>query len=115
MEYKLLKFYQEEFKKLSLRPVRFEGKDDFLPKNSMVSSQHAAWMIDEMVRFMEESQKWTVQDALKVSRWIGFVQGVLWQNNIFTIDELRQHVIHSKEAQKPPSAPTPNTVATAGK
>ena len=28
----------------------------------------------------------------KLMRWLGFIQGVLWKEGIFTIDELRDHI-----------------------
>ena len=31
------------------------------------------------------------EDVEKAHRWLGFVQGVLWAEGIFTIDEMREH------------------------
>ena len=43
---------------------------------------HMLWMIDEMYN-MENSEK--------ANRWLGFIQGVFWVTNEFTIDEMRDH------------------------
>lgn len=56
---------------------------------------HASWMLGVMVDFPEWSGK--------QSRWLGFVQGVLWMESVYTIDEMRQHVLDAKsrlEAEK---------------
>jgi hypothetical protein len=29
---------------------------------------------------------------MKINRWVGFVQGVLWKEGLFTIDQMREHV-----------------------
>jgi hypothetical protein len=33
-----------------------------------------------------------MSDTEKLNRWLGFVQGALWCNGVFSIDELRAHV-----------------------
>jgi hypothetical protein len=47
---------------------------------------HAREMCEKAIRFFEggrtEAKGW---------RWLGFIQGVLWMENIYTIDEMRQH------------------------
>jgi hypothetical protein len=49
--------------------------------------EHAKWMLTEMVSFTDEMKE-------KHNRWLGFVQGVLWMERIFSIDELREHVVY---------------------
>ena len=43
---------------------------------------HIAWMCNAIIK----------QDNIdKMNRWLGFIQGILWANNIFKIDEMRNH------------------------
>ena len=53
---------------------------------------HAAWMAEEMLRHLGGKHP----DRAKASRWIGFIQGVLWMTKDFTIDELRRHVVDAE-------------------
>ena len=46
--------------------------------------QHLASMLSRMEDMYDE-------DPEKAMRWLGFVQGVLWSQGIYTIDELRIH------------------------
>jgi hypothetical protein len=32
-----------------------------------------------------------MDDMEKACRWLGFMQGVLWTEDVFTIDDLREH------------------------
>lgn len=34
---------------------------------------------------------WEATRKEKFMRWLGFVQGVLWVNGVYTIDEMREH------------------------
>jgi hypothetical protein len=56
---------------------------------------HAAWMAEEMLRHLGGKHP----DRAKASRWIGFIQGVLWTTRTFTIDELRQHIKNIEEEE----------------
>jgi hypothetical protein len=64
---------------------------------------HAAWMAEEMLRHLGGKQP----DRAKASRWIGFIQGILWMTRTFTIDELRQHTKDAGKPQRPPNHDTP--------
>ena len=79
MEQTLLTFYRAEFVRLGIKPQR-----------GGVALQHAAWMIEECNNFVNSA------DVGKINRWLGFVQGVLWKEGIFTIDQMRDHVIVAK-------------------
>jgi hypothetical protein len=78
LENRILSFYQSEFRRLNVKPQR-----------GGVALQHCAWMVDESLAFFGG-------DIAKINRWIGFIQGVLWKEGIYTIDQLRQHVIDAK-------------------
>lgn len=49
--------------------------------------KHANWMIHEMIHRIEAGEDKPGQ----VDRWLGFIQGILWSNGLFTIDEMRKH------------------------
>ncbi|MDE2106294.1 MAG: hypothetical protein KGL39_54240 [Patescibacteria group bacterium] len=52
---------------------------------------HVAWMVQELFT-------WDLNaDRDKTMRWVGFIQGALFGLNMFTIRDLRLHVIHAKE------------------
>ena len=45
--------------------------------------EHVRWMLSVMLN---------MTDTEKLNRWLGFVQGALWCNGVFSVDELRAHV-----------------------
>lgn len=47
--------------------------------------EHCHQMLDKMEGFLQENK------MEKVFRWLGFVQGVLWAEKIYTIAELANH------------------------
>ena len=50
-----------------------------------LSLTHCHSMIDEMRQFVAEGR------MDKVFRWLGFIQGVLWVNGWYTLEELMNH------------------------
>lgn len=46
---------------------------------------HALYMIHEMRIFLVEGRR------EKLMRWLGFLQGVLWMGNYYTLEELANH------------------------
>lgn len=46
---------------------------------------HAKWMVLEMKKFLDDGQ------IEKAFRWLGFVQGILWCEGVYTIDEMEDH------------------------
>lgn len=69
----ILEFYRDELIRLKITPQR-----------GGVALQHCAWMVEQALTF---------NVTTKMNRWIGFIQGVFWQQGIYTIDQMRQHVI----------------------
>lgn len=45
---------------------------------------HVKWMLKEMLPFVPG--QWE-----KANRWLGFVQGVLWCEGVYTIEEMKNH------------------------
>jgi len=76
--FKILKFYDEHFSSLGYHP------------NSITSGgsklEHAFSMIN-LIREMPAQSK----SSEKMHRWLGFIQGVLWCEGFFTLEELKEH------------------------
>lgn len=47
--------------------------------------QHICWMCHMAEHYLEEGE------IEKANRWLGFIQGVLWCEGFFSIDEMRDH------------------------
>lgn len=74
------------FKYLRMRffyPGRADG-DKLAPKPKEQIS-HIMWMAQEMQKCVVS----TSADELRLNRWLGFMQGVMWSLKIVTIDRLR--------------------------
>lgn len=84
MEQQILEFYSGEFKRLNI-----------VPKRGGAALQHCAWMIEETLGWVKKIPGGML-DIGKVNRWVGFVQGVLWKEGIYTVDQLREHVLAAK-------------------
>lgn len=70
-----------------------ENLHDELPAPSPQCRSHLAWMCHQLTH----AGPWSVG---KANRWLGFIQGALWILGVFSIDELRQHIIQTKEEKK---------------
>ena len=79
---KVIKLYDERVaKELASHPdAELVHLKDMFPK--MVSIADKSFWMAEPVK----SEQWD-----KVNRWLGFVQGVLWNKRIYTIDDMREH------------------------
>lgn len=49
------------------------------------SLEHCHGMLDQMIKFVEEGR------MEKAFRWLGFIQGVLWSNRVYTLTDLKNH------------------------
>jgi hypothetical protein len=47
--------------------------------------QHCKWMLSKM----EEMLQQTNSNTAKFNRWLGFIQGVLWSQSVYAIDDLK--------------------------
>ena len=54
-------------------------------------ARHVLWMLDEMDKMLAQSGtcEQNCRTLEKLNRWLGFVQGVLWKDCFFDLDELR--------------------------
>ena len=56
--------------------------------------QHTKWMcyeVEKMVDELELISECVRKDYSKINRWLGFIQGVLYCDGVYTIDEMREH------------------------
>jgi len=86
--------YREAFESMGIRPERHP---DWLKPGSSKEAAlaHCYYMINQMENFVEEKR------IEKVFRWLGFVQGILWMTEQYTIDELKNHNRPDKEKKRP--------------
>ena len=63
-------------------PVKFESE---LKPSFEDAMSHCAWMIGEMEKMLE------VYESRKFNRWLGFMQGVFFASNVFSINQMRDH------------------------
>lgn len=55
---------------------------------------HARWMCQEVEHYLSGYDV----DLSKPNRWIGFIQGILFLTNKFSIQELKNHMIFLKDS-----------------
>jgi hypothetical protein len=69
--------------------ARGSAKADTLRSDlsSAEKMRHLRWMLEQIPN---------LRNAGKVNRWLGFVQGVLFEMRMYTIDELRKHVTEAR-------------------
>lgn len=63
--------------------------------------QHVAYMCGESMTFVDEGK------VPKAMRWLGFIQGVLWMSNLFSIDQLKEHSRPTPEEEAAENAKNP--------
>lgn len=66
------------------------------PDPMAVKLNHVWWACEQAKVFATEGRK------EKAFRWLGFVQGALWMNGVYSIDDLANH-------NRPPSVPEAST------
>jgi hypothetical protein len=87
---------------LRVWPQRLQNNEDFDAFFHEVSlhrrSCHILWMLEEIPKFMDwqnnpknENGEFVLNPD-KAHRWLGFVQGWMWSNNICSINWLRESV-----------------------
>ncbi len=79
----LITQYRKHLEKLNAEPVK--AHYDFYLPTKKIALDHLYSMLPEMGKFIRENQR------EKFSRWLGFIQGVLWLLGEFTLNELRNH------------------------
>lgn len=47
--------------------------------------KHMLWMLWQIPQFLSDGRK------EKANRWLGFIQGALWADGVYTIEEMKEH------------------------
>jgi hypothetical protein len=74
--------YRAKLQKANLQPAQFPS--EHLVTDWRLQIKHCMWMLDRMEEFLKEDR------LEKVNRWLGFIQGVLWAQSIYTIENLKE-------------------------
>ena len=79
----VIEIYRRKFEELGI------GKTDYSHEEFLQSPEHGLehcyGMLDKMEEFIREKR------MAKVFRWLGFIQGFLWSQKVFTLTELMNH------------------------
>jgi len=78
-----LDLYEKFLKGLSVTPRDYPHGDVVFTQEDRLG--HVLGMIPQMRQFLKEERR------EKVMRWLGFIQGVLWAEQLFTLDALKNH------------------------
>lgn len=75
--------YRKYLQEHNIPKQKFDTNRKRHPRRKQLAHLHA--MLDEMEVFLRQKH------YSKVQRWIGFIQGVLSANGIFSVNELKNH------------------------
>ena len=75
--------YRQRFEDDGIGKIDYPHDD--LLEHVEIGLEHCHGMLDKMVEFVHEGR------TEKVFRWLGFVQGVLWTNRVYTLTDLKDH------------------------
>lgn len=79
----VINVYRRKFKKLGIKKADYPHDEPVDSKQ--LALEHCHGMLEKMEKFIQEKR------MDKVFRWFGFLQGVLWFSQIYTLDELKNH------------------------
>ncbi len=75
--------YKKDISELEIYPEQYHHKA--LINSEEDALAHCLVMIDKIYAFLEEGRR------EKAFRWLGFIQGVLWLQGIYTLESLKNH------------------------
>ena len=75
--------YEKLMRDRGIKPAKLPH--DVLPQNIEQQLAHISAMLPEMKEFVCQGR------LEKAFRWLGFVQGILWANQIFVLEDLKNH------------------------
>lgn len=79
----VIRIYRETFENMGVEKV--EHPHEARLTCAAASLEHCHSMLDKMEGFIKEDR------MDKVYRWLGFIQGVLWSQGIYTLHNLTHH------------------------
>ena len=90
-----------------LAKLVIDTKEDFFVTATVDNLNHCRWMCEKITEMMYAIDNESIVDlekTEKVHRWLGFIQGVLFSNGVFTISEMKEHNTWESNAVQPPEA-----------
>jgi hypothetical protein len=78
----------------------FDHLFTMIPKMRAMLNE-AEWEEREAAGNVLERYRNVVPKREKFMRWLGFMQGVLWNNGIYTLDQLKDHNRPTSELKRP--------------
>lgn len=82
---KVLALYDQRLKSLKCECEEYPNKRSGIGDYQYYRLSHCRWMINQIKEMIKEDK------MEKVYRWLGFIQGCLWNSGIFTIKEMKKH------------------------
>ncbi len=79
----VIDIYRKKFEDLNVEKSAYPHEENLCSPESGLSHCHS--MLDKMEKFLDEDR------IEKSFRWLGFIQGVLWSQKIYTLTDLMNH------------------------
>lgn len=92
---RLFKQYRDMLDSIKVEPQRlfmFEFNNSFKDISATKVLAHVSWACEEAQNLMERDDC----DYCKISRWLGFIQGVLWCHNFLSLTETVDNIVIAK-------------------
>jgi hypothetical protein len=80
----VISVYRELFEKMGIEKADYPP-DEIIDPDSTRPLAHCHGMLDKMEVFLDEGR------IEKCFRWLGFLQGFLWREGLYTLDDLKNH------------------------
>jgi hypothetical protein len=74
----------EKYKTLFSKIPSAQHADDSLSVGNYQQLQHCKWMLNKMEEMLKQTD-----NMAKFNRWLGFIQGVLWSQSVYSINDLK--------------------------
>jgi hypothetical protein len=89
----LLDLYWEALDEMDISPISAPDYEEFVDgeREPRWDTQEALEYVMAMLQGMREMLDEGSENHEKLNRWLGFVQGVLWVEGVYTLSEMRRH------------------------
>jgi hypothetical protein len=81
----VIQVYRKKFESMRYQKIECPHNKKVEQHEPWVALNHCYNMLETMEGFVREGR------MDKVFRWLGFVQGVLWVNGVYSLEELKNH------------------------
>ena len=79
----VIDIYREKLTEIGVRPIDYPHDDIVVTSSDKLG--HCLGMLLKMEEFTKENR------MDKVFRWLGFIQGVLWSEQVYSMTDLQNH------------------------